>query len=110
MVAAPRKRGEPVFAFGVPVERTPEYAIDDCDERAHHRNTEHDTLIIARMRRRLNIGAQTVRAQCAIAPAHPFRKNGGVPCPEAPAITLNRMYHWVPSTISGESQMSGLRL
>ncbi len=25
---------------------------------------------------------------------------------EAPAITLNRMYHWVPSTISGESQIS----
>ena len=26
----------------------------------------------------------------------------------APAMTLNRMYHWVPSTISGDSQMSGL--
>ena len=25
----------------------------------------------------------------------------------APAMTLNRMYHWVPSTISGDSQMSG---
>ena len=27
----------------------------------------------------------------------------------APAITLNRMYHCAPSTISGVSQMSGLR-
>jgi hypothetical protein len=27
----------------------------------------------------------------------------------APAITLNRMYHWVPSTISGDSQISGFR-
>src|SRR4051812_50090459 len=25
-----------------------------------------------------------------------------------PAMTLNRMYHWMPSTISGDSQMSGL--
>ncbi len=28
----------------------------------------------------------------------------------APAITLNRMYHWVPSTIRGDSQTSGLSL
>ena len=28
---------------------------------------------------------------------------------EAPAMTLNRMYHWVPRIISGDSQMSGLR-
>ena len=28
---------------------------------------------------------------------------------DAPAITLNRMYHWVPNTISGDSQMFGFR-
>src|SRR5262249_59873638 len=28
---------------------------------------------------------------------------------EAPAITLNRIYHWVPSTIRGLSQMLGSR-
>src|SRR3982751_1028143 len=28
---------------------------------------------------------------------------------EAPATTLNRMYHWVPNTINGLSQMLGDR-
>src|ERR1700676_548110 len=48
----------PELALGVEIERTPEYAIDDDDEQAHHGNAEHDAMKIAGVGLLGNIGAQ----------------------------------------------------
>src|SRR5271168_3102454 len=60
---------KPELAFGVEIKRTPERAIDENDEQAHHRDTEHDAVEVAGLGLLRNIRAETLRFEMLVAPA-----------------------------------------
>src|SRR5580700_3131000 len=70
---------QPKLAFGVPVERTPERPVDDDHEGAHHHDTEHDAVEIARFGRHRDIGAEPAGLQANISPRCNLGDDAGVP-------------------------------
>ena len=69
----------PELAFRVEIEWTPEGAIDDNDEEAHHRDAEHDAVKIAGLGLLGNIGAESVGAQMLVAPGCDLGDDAGIP-------------------------------
>src|SRR5579859_1947624 len=67
------------LAFRVQIEWTPEYAVDDHDEEAHHRDAEHDPVKIASLGLLGNIGAESVGAQMFVTPGCDLGDDAGVP-------------------------------
>ena len=63
-----RASSEPEFAFRIEVERTPEHAIDDDHEQAHHGDAEHDAVKIAGVGLLRNIRTEPEGLQMFLAP------------------------------------------
>src|SRR5580693_2930766 len=59
---------DPELAFSIEIEWSPEHAVDDHDEEAHHRYTEHDAMKIAGFGLLGNIGAEPIGLQMLVAP------------------------------------------
>src|SRR5215813_12212851 len=72
---------QPELLFGVPVEGTPERAIEDDDEEAHDGDPDHDAVIVARLGGSRDVSAEAVRLETAIAPGRDLGDDARIPRP-----------------------------
>ena len=67
-VVASIASSQPVLAFGVLVQRSPQRPIDEHHEQAHHRNPEHNAMEITLLRRSRNVCSKAISLQTLVPP------------------------------------------
>ena len=67
------------MAFAIGIERSPQQAVEQGNENAHHANAQHHARKIPGFGGLRDIGTKPRRRQLGIAPGGDFRDNAGVP-------------------------------
>src|ERR1700678_2432220 len=70
---------KPELAFRVEIERTPERAIDQNNEQAHHGDAEHNAMEIASIGLLRNISAESLRYDAVVSPTRHFGDDARIP-------------------------------
>src|SRR5580658_10974496 len=70
---------KPELSFRVEIERTPERAIDQNDEQAHHGDAKHNAMEIAGIGLFRNIGAEALRYEAVVSPTRHFSNDARIP-------------------------------